>query len=90
MLYYVYYDAYGYARKAISENELAVEYNNSTDVFFKRMCKLGHNEDHERATGHVGTLRFLNEDELQEFLDSLGDEISGFYEGADGNRPYNF
>jgi hypothetical protein len=90
MLYYVYYDAYGHARKTINKDELAQNFQNSVDVFFKHMCAAGNNQEFDRATGHVGTLRFLDEEELQEFLDSLGDEISDFYDGAQNSRPYNF
>jgi hypothetical protein len=90
MLYYVYYDAYGHARKAIDKNELAECFQNDVDVFFKHMCASGNNQEFERATGHVGTLRFADEDQLQEFLDSLGDEIYDFYDGAHNSRPYNF
>jgi hypothetical protein len=54
------------------------------------MCAAGNNQEFDRATGHAGTLRFLDEEELQEVLDSLGDEISDFYDGAQNSRPYNF
>lgn len=90
MLYYVYYDAYGHARKAIAEEVLNTQYKGSIDEFFKAMCTAGENEEMARATGHVGTLRFLDLEELEEFLDSLGDEISDFYDCEHGSRPYNF
>lgn len=90
MLYYVYYNAYGHAQRAISETELAQQFEGRTDIFFKHMCAAGNNHEFERATGHVGTLRFLDKAELQEFLDSLGSEISDFYDCVDNSRPYNF
>ncbi|MFH1935882.1 MAG: hypothetical protein ABIN18_30485 [Pseudomonadota bacterium] len=44
----------------------------------------------ERTTGHVSTLRFDSENELNDYLESLGDEITGFYECQSESRPYNF
>ena len=44
----------------------------------------------ERTTGHVITLRFDSENELNDYLESLGDEITGFYECQSESRPYNF
>ena len=44
----------------------------------------------ERSTGHVGTLKFDNENELKDYLESLGDEITGFYGCQSESRPYNF
>ena len=41
-------------------------------------------------TGHVGTLSFQSEQELTDYLESLGDEISGFYKADSDSRPYNF
>ena len=48
MKYYVYFDAYGHVRQAISEKELT------------------------------------------DYLESLGDEIAGFYKADADSRPYNF
>jgi hypothetical protein len=90
MLYYVYYNAYGHAQRAVSAEELAQQFSGSTDLFFKHMCSNGLNQEFEAATGHVGTLRFADNAELQEFLDSLGSEISNFYDCVDNSRPYNF
>jgi hypothetical protein len=90
VIYYVYFDAYGHARRAISEKELAAKYNNDPDTFYKATCRSGPNEEARRATGHVGTLRFHDEKELNDFLQSLGDEIIGFYECGSESRPYNF
>jgi len=90
MKYYVYFDSYGHAGQVISENELAEKYNNDPDEFFRAMCVLAADADRARATGHVGTLRFDDENELRDYLESLGDEITGFYGCMSESRPYNF
>lgn len=90
MKYYVYFDSYGHAGQAINEKELAERYNNDPDEFFGAMCALAPDADRARATGHVGTLRFDDENELRDYLESLGDEITGFYGCMSESRPYNF
>ena len=90
MLYYVYFDSYGHAREVINEEKLAEKYNNDPDVFFKANCDAVADSDMERSTGHVGTLKFDNENELKDYLESLGDEIIGFYGCQSESRPYNF
>jgi hypothetical protein len=90
MKYYVYYDAYGHARKVVNEKELAENYRNEPDRFLKAMCGLGPDTDGGHISGHVGVLNFLNDEELNDYLDSLGDEISGFYKADSDSRPYNF
>jgi hypothetical protein len=85
MKYYVYFDPYGHARLAIGEKELAEKYRNDPDKFLNDMCR---HFDH--ASGHVGTLCFDNENELDDYLNSLGDEITGFYGCRSDSRPYNF
>ena len=39
MKYYVYFDAYGHARRAVSEKELAENYQNKPDRFLKAMSR---------------------------------------------------
>ena len=90
MRYYIYFDGYGHLRDAISEKELAEKYNNNPDEFLKAMCCSGPDAKIEHTTGHVTTLRFDSENELQDYLESLGDEITGFYGCDSGSRPYNF
>ncbi|UCE56927.1 MAG: hypothetical protein JSV31_16235 [Desulfobacterales bacterium] len=90
MKYFVYFDAYGYARQAIDENQLAQEYQNDPNIFLKTMCRLRPDTPMEHTTGHVGTLIFDNENELNDYLESLGDEITGFYGCRSESRPYNF
>lgn len=90
MNYYVYFDAYGHARQAVSEKELAENYQNEPDRFLKAMCRLGPDTGEGHISGHVGTLSFDNIEELNDYLESLGDEISGFYRADSDSRPYNF
>lgn len=90
MKYYVYFDAYGHARRTISASELAETYQNDPDVFLEAMCRRGPDGDTDPISGHVGTLNFNNQKELKEYLESLGDEIDGFYKAEADNRLYNF
>ena len=90
MKYYVYFDAYGHARQAVSEKELAENYQNEPDRFLKAMCRPGPDTGEGHISGHVGTLSFDNDEELNNYLESLGDEISGFYRADSDSRPYNF
>ncbi len=90
MKYYVYFDAYGHARQAVSEKELAENYRNEPDSFLKAMCRPGADTGADHISGHVGTLSFDNDEELNDYLESLGDEISGFYRADSDSRPYNF
>ena len=90
MKYYVYFDAYGHPRKAISEDELVETYRNSPDDFLRAMGTLKGGAERGPAAGQVGTLNFENEEELNDYLQSLGDEITGFYGCRSDSRPYNF
>lgn len=54
------------------------------------MCDQGPDAGTGRTTGHVSTLSFNNEKELNDYLESLGDEITGFYGCESESRPYNF
>jgi hypothetical protein len=54
------------------------------------MCRRGPDADEGHLTGHVGTLSFQSEKELTDYLETLGDEISGFYNADSDSRPYNF
>ena len=90
MKYYVYFDAYGHAKRIITETELAEKFNNEPHHFLSAMCQ-GHPAASEGHTsGHVGTLSFDTEKELKEYLAGLGDEITGFYGCRSESRPYNF
>ena len=60
MKYYVYFDAYGNALKAIDEVDLQAEYEGDPEKYFEAMCLNSSNAETERATGHVGTLNFKN------------------------------
>ena len=90
MKYFVYFDAYGHAKRVIDETELAEKYEDDPDKFLNAMCRRQPQAPKDHTTGHVGTLRFDSEKELNDYLDSLGDEITGFYKGRSENRPYNF
>jgi hypothetical protein len=92
MKYFVYFDAYGHAKKIISEQELAQKFDNAPGEFLAAMCRgqPGTSGGHSHTTGHVGTLSFDSQKELQDYLEDLGDEIAGFYGGRSECRPYNF
>ena len=90
MRYYVYFDAYGHPRKTISAAELAETYQNDPDVFLQSMCRRTTAGIATPISGHVGTLSFNSDKELADYLDSLGDEIDGFYAAKADSRPYNF
>ena len=90
MIYYVYFDSYGHSRQVISETELAEEYNGDPGEFLMAMSNPGSDVERRHATGHVGTLRFDDEKELNDYLNSLGEEIEGFYGCRSESRPYNF
>lgn len=90
MKYYVYFDAYGHARRAISAEDLAETYQNDPEIFLAAMCRQATNGKADPVSGHVGTLNFDSQKELQDYLESLGDEISGFYKSDADSRPYNF
>jgi hypothetical protein len=90
MRYYVYFDAYGHPRHAINDEELVEKYDNDPDEFLRAMCNSAPDAETGPATGHVGTLVFDNENELNDYLQSLGDELTGFYGCRSESRPYNF
>lgn len=90
MKYYVYFDAYGHARQAITAAKLAETYQNDPEKFLQAMCRRGADGHTDSIKGHVGTLSFNSDKELKEYLESLGDEIDGFYEAEGDSRPYNF
>ena len=90
MKFFVYFDAYGNARQVIDQKELARKYHSDPENFLQAMCRSLPGVDVKSTSGHVGTLRFDSRKELQEYLDSLGDEIAGFYGCRSESRPYNF
>jgi len=90
MKYYVYFDSYGHAQEVIDEKELAATYSGDTGVFLRAMGSSGKTGGSPCAGGHVGTLTFDTKEELKAYLESLGDEITGFYGCCSESRPYNF
>ena len=90
MKYYLYFDGFGLLRRTVNENELAERYGNDRDAFLRAMRDSGGDGEIATAIGHVGTFCCEHEHELKDYLESLGDEICGFYECDSGSRPYNF
>jgi hypothetical protein len=88
--YYVYFDRYRHPRRAVSEKELAAEYDNNPERFLRAMCNLGPDAEIEHSIGHVGVMRFSGENELKDYFERIGEEIIGFYECEGDSRPYNF
>lgn len=90
MKYFVYFDAYGHAREIISEQDLTEKFAGEPDEFLAAMCRRLSGAPDSSTSGHVGTLSFDSQMELQQYLESLGDEITGFYGCRSESRPYNF
>lgn len=90
MKYYIYFDRYRHPRKAVSEKELAEDYGDNPQEFLRAMCNLSPDAEIEHSIGHVGVMRFSDEEELRDFFEKTGEEISGFYECEGESRPYNF
>jgi hypothetical protein len=87
MIYYVYFDAYGYAGKIISEQQMTATFHDDPEEFLQSMCP---SVTPGNTSGHVGTLNFDTEEELKNYLEGLGDIITGFYGCRSESRPYNF
>ncbi len=90
MKYFVYFDSYGHARQVIDERELDRRYGGDPDAYLAAVGAALNGSVSHRTGGHVGTLRFDTEEELEAYLESLGDEITGFYGCRSESRPYNF
>jgi hypothetical protein len=90
MKYYVYFDAYGHKKRMINEQELAEKFHNEPNEFLTEMCRGQTMAKTGPITGHVGTLSFDTEKELEDYLAGLGEEIEGFYGCRSESRPYNF
>jgi hypothetical protein len=88
--YYIYFDGYGNPRRAISDDELTEKFSGDPDEFLSATCGQGPERKIEGSSGHVSVREFDNEKELHEFLESLGDEVEGFYVCRSESRPYNF
>jgi len=90
MKFYVYFDAYGHAKQIITEQQLAETFHSDTNEFLVAMCQGQPDAAGGHCSGHVGTLTFDNEEDLQDYLAELGEEIEGFYGCRSESRPYNF
>jgi hypothetical protein len=78
MKYYVYYDGYGNAKKAIGEEDLAVRYGNNPDSFLKEMLGGEAGEGDLGGKGYVSVVNFESEQERDEYLETLGEKISSY------------
>ncbi len=90
MKFYVYFDAYRRPLRTVNEEELLRDYNDDTEGFLSAMNRNASGAGEGRAGGHVGTFSFDTEEELKDYLEGCGEEITGFYECENGSRPYNF
>ncbi len=90
MKYYIYFDAYGHAKRVIDENELKQNFKGDPDNFLKAMSGSGPKAKVEEAAGRVVSLNFESEKELEHYLEQYGDVIRGFYDCDFDSRPYNF
>jgi hypothetical protein len=89
MKYYLYFDGYGNLIKAIPEDELNRRYAGNPDLFREEMARRL-SERSRFQTGHMVTYTFNDHKDFQDFIDSLGDEVEGFYCCRSDSRPYNF
>ena len=78
MKYFVYYDGYGNAKKAIGEKDLAVRYGNNPDSFLKEMLGREAGEGDLGGKGYVSVVNFDTEQERDEYLENLGEQISSY------------
>jgi hypothetical protein len=90
MTFFVYFDAYGHARQIVDQKELTAKYRNDPDEFLQAMCRQHSGTETDHISGHVGTLNFDSYQDLKDYLESLGDEITGFFGCRSESRPYNF
>ena len=90
MKFFVYFDPYGHAKQIITEQQLAETFHSETNDFLVAMCQGQPDAAGTHCSGHVGTLTFDNEEDLQDYLAELGEEIEGFYDCRSESRPYNF
>ncbi len=90
MKFFVYFDPYGHAKQIITEQQLAETFHSETNEFLVAMCQGQPDAAGTHCSGHVGTLTFDNEEDLQDYLAGLGEEIEGFYDCRSESRPYNF
>lgn len=78
MKYYVYYDGYGHAKKAIGEEELAERCGNNPDTFLKEMLGGGAGEGDLGGKGYISTVNFESDQERVEYLETLSEKISSY------------
>jgi hypothetical protein len=78
MKYYVYYDDYGSAKKAIGEEDFARRYGNQPDSFLKDMLGGEAGEGDPGGRGYVSVVSFESEQERDEYLETIGEKISSY------------
>ena len=78
MKYYVCYDGYGHAKKAVSQEELATGYGNNPDSFLKKMLGFSAGEGNLGGKGYVSVINFESEQERDEYLETMGERISSY------------
>ena len=74
----------------VTEHQLAQKFHNDPAEFLSAVCCSETDAGKGHTTGHVGTLSFDCEEELNDYLAELGEEIEGFYGCRSESRPYNF
>ncbi len=90
MRYYVYFDGYGHVQRVVSQTELQNTYAGDTERFLQACTASRPPEGPPGPAGHVGSLIFDTSEELEAFLETLGDEVEGFFCCHAESRPYNF
>ena len=78
MKYYVYYDGYGNAKKAIREEDLAAGYGNNPDSFLKELLGSEAGERDVGGKGYVSVVNFDSEQERDEYFETIGEKISSY------------
>ena len=78
MKYFVYYDGYGNAKKAVGEAELAESYGSNSGAFLKAMLGSQGAQREVGGRGYVSVVNFDTEQERDEYLENLGEQISSY------------
>lgn len=78
MRYYVCYDAYGNAKEAISEEDLASRFGNNPEAILKQMLGSWAGEGAAPGKGHVSVVNFDTDQERDAFLETIGQQISSY------------
>lgn len=90
MRYFVYFDGYGHICQVVNETELHQIYAGDPERFREACATSRPAEGPPAPAGHVGSLVFDSREDLEAFLENLGDEVEGFFCCHGESRPYNF